>query len=209
MNGLMEWSRNIVYFSIFAALIKNLLPGEKYAPYVQLYTGFMMLLVFLTPVLKVLDVDVTFRYLTEILSGTFQMREDSFLAFLSENSNYENQKKAYTERLEESVTAYLTDRLDVQSEYQGYVVARVEVEWDEAEDSDAFGAMTGVVVYLKRTEEGKTEQGAGAIGVEPITVEVFSDLKGEEEGEESREIKRLLSGFYNLKEEDIAVRTIG
>lgn len=212
MNGLMEWSRNIVCFSIFATLIKNLLPGEKYAPYVQLYTGFMMLLVFLTPLLKVLDAEVTFRYLTGILGGTLEIREDSFLASLSENSNYENQKKAYTEKLEESVIAYLTDCFNGRLEYQRYAVAHVEVEWDEAEDSDAFGAMTGIVVYLRRTEEEKTENGTGAIGIEPIMVEVFSDLKEkvqEEEGEESRQIKRLLSGFYNLEEENIAVRMIG
>lgn len=212
MDGLMEWSRNIVCFSIFAALIKNLLPGEKYAPYVRLYTGFMLLLVFLTPVLKALDADATLNYLTGLLGGTLEIREDSFLASLNENSNYESQKKEYTKRLEESVVAYLTGSLGTQSEYQEYIVERAEVEWEETEDSDAFGIMTGVVVYLKKAEEEETEKAAGGIGIDAITIEVFSGLKGdkqEEEGEESRQIKRLLSGFYNLKEEDIAVRITG
>ena len=67
IDGLMEWSRNIVCFSIFAVLIKNLLPGEKYAPYVQLYIGFMMLLVFFTPILKLFHADTTFQYLSKVL----------------------------------------------------------------------------------------------------------------------------------------------
>lgn len=205
INGLMEWSRNIVCFSIFAVLIKNLLPGEKYAPYVKLYMGFMMLLVFFTPILKVLEADRTLQYLTEILGGVQEIKEDSFLASINENSNYKRQKGEYTKMLEQSVVDYLTDSLKGQAEWQGYQVERAAVQWEEKEESETFGTITGMTVYLRKEGESGTE---GEVKIEPIFIEVFSELEDKEEmeGEESRQLKHLLSQCYHLKEEEIAVQ---
>jgi len=210
MNELMEWSKNIVCFSIFAALIKNLLPGEKYTPYVRLYIGFMMLLVFLTPILKVLNADVTLDYLTELLGETLEIQQDSFLASINENSNYENQKKEYTEKLQNSVREYLSD----QEALQGYFVERTEVSWEEEEENPDFGKVTSAVVYLKKADEQETQEvkkKTDEIEIDSIHVAVFSDLEGkgqEMEGEESGIVKRLLSDFYQLKEETIQVKVV-
>lgn len=222
INGLMEWSRNIVCFSIFAVLIKNLLAEEKYLPYVRLYMGFIMLLVFFTPILKILDADVTLQYLTEILGGTLEIKEDSFLASIQENSNLERQKEEYTNRLEGSVTDYLTECLGKEAAWQGYLVEQVNVKWEEAEESKAFGTLTGITVHLKkeesrkeesrkkesREEESEAEQEEKAIQIDPIFIEVFSEVEQEEQEriEESGQLKHLLAQFYHLKEENITVR---
>ena len=129
LNGLIEWGRNIVCFSVFSVLIKNLLPGEKYVPYVRLYMGFLMLLVFFTPILKFFDAEKTLYYLTDILGGVLEIKEDAFLASLDENSNYKRQKAEYSDRLEESVADYLTEVLEGQAEWQDYCVERTEVRW--------------------------------------------------------------------------------
>ena len=152
IDGLMEWSRNIVCFSIFAVLIKNLLPGEKYAPYVQLYIGFMMLLVFFTPILKLFHADTTFQYLSKVLGGTLEIKDDAFLAEINENSNYKKQKEEYTKILEESVTDYLLEQLKEKKEWQNYRVEKTEVTWEEAEESEEFGKIMGIYLSLKRKD---------------------------------------------------------
>ena len=211
LDGLMEWGRNIVYFSVFSVLIKNLLPGEKYVPYVRLYMGFMMLLVFFTPILKFLDADKTLYYLTDILGGVLEIKEDAFLASLDENSNYERQKEEYSDRLEVSVVDYLTEALSGQAEWQDYYVERAEVRWEEAEELANFGAITGITMYLKK--DGKTEvrQNEKTIVIEPILVEVFSESNQTAEGEEEeiwRQLKEETAEFYHIGEENIVVRTI-
>ena len=201
----MEWSRNIVCFSIFAVLIKNLLPGEKYTPYVRLYIGFMMLFVFFTPILKVLEADATLQYLTEILGGTLEIKEDAFLASINENSNYERQKEEYSKLLEESVVNYLSEYLKGQKEWQDYTVEKAEVNWEELEDSEQFGTIMGVAVYLKKKGKFTTEEETGGIIIEPITIEVLSKVE-DREGEESMQIKQVLAEFYHLREENVTVR---
>lgn len=202
IDGLMEWSRNIVCFSIFAVLIKNLLPGEKYAPYVQLYIGFMMLLVFFTPILKLFHADTTFQYLSKVLGGTLEIKDDAFLAEINENSNYKKQKEEYTKILEESVTDYLLEQLKEKKEWQNYRVEKTEVTWEEAEESEEFGKIMGIYLSLKRKEESVIEK---EIVIDPITVEVLSKLE-EQEGEEEKQLKNLLTKFYNLEEENITIR---
>ena len=202
IDGLMEWSRNIVCFSIFAVLIKNLLPGEKYAPYVQLYIGFMMLLVFFTPILKLFHADTTFQYLSKVLGGTLEIKDDAFLAEINENSNYKKQKEEYTKILEESVTDYLLEQLKEKKEWQNYRVEKTEVTWEEAEESEQFGKIMGIYLSLKRKEESVIEK---EIVIDPITVEVLSKLE-EQEGEEEKQLKNLLTEFYNLEEENITIR---
>lgn len=202
IDGLMEWSRNIVCFSILAVLIKNLLPGEKYAPYVQLYIGFMMLLVFFTPILKLFHADTTFQYLSKVLGGTLEIKDDAFLAEINENSNYKKQKEEYTKILEESVTDYLLEQLKEKKEWQNYRVEKTEVTWEEAEESEEFGKIMGIYLSLKRKEESVIEK---EIVIDPITVEVLSKLE-EQEGEEEKQLKNLLTEFYNLEEENITIR---
>lgn len=180
-----------------------MLPGEKYTPYVRLYIGFMTLLVFFTPILKVLKADVTLQYLTEILSGTLEIKEDAFLDSINENSNYEKQKGEYSRILEESVVDYLSDCLEKKEE-KDYTIEKADVTWEEDEKSDQFGTMMGVTIYLKEKENLVTEEG---ISIQPITVEVFSG--GEETNkEEHMQIKEIISEFYHLSVEDIVVKVI-
>ncbi len=209
LDGLMEWGRNIVCFSVFSVLIRNLLPGEKYAPYVRLYMGFLMLLVFFTPILRVFDVEKTLYYLTDILGGVLEIKEDAFLASLEENSNYERQKAEYADRLEKSAA----DCVERELEGQGYCIERVEVRWEEEEEKEDFGAVTGITVYLKEKGEGDVDrqQDMRKITIEPVLVEVFSewDKEGEviDEGIGER-LKGVLTECYCLEEEEIVIRML-
>lgn len=212
IDSLMEWSRNIVCFSIFAVLIKNLLPGEKYTPYVRLYIGFMMILVFFTPLLRLLEMDATLQYLTEILGGTLERKEDSFLASIYENSNYERQKEKYTKLLEDSVTSYLTEWMEGETKWQGYRVERARVSWEEEESG--LGNLTGITVYLKRAngnedrlrlKENELETDEERIWIAPVLIEAGSRLEEGRE-EESGQLRQLLAQFYRLREEDVTVR---
>ena len=45
----MQYIKNIIYFTLFSAILQQLLPKEEYRKYARILTGFILLLLFLTP----------------------------------------------------------------------------------------------------------------------------------------------------------------
>lgn len=48
-----EWLKNIVGFLLIVSIVMQVLPGKKYEQYVKLFTGFLLILIVLQPVLKI------------------------------------------------------------------------------------------------------------------------------------------------------------
>lgn len=48
-----EWLKNIVGFLLIVSIVMQMLPGKKYEQYVKLFTGFLLILIVLQPVLKI------------------------------------------------------------------------------------------------------------------------------------------------------------
>lgn len=47
----LEWIKNIAIFSVISSLVIKIVPGKAYVPYLRLYTGMVILLLFLHPLL--------------------------------------------------------------------------------------------------------------------------------------------------------------
>ena len=57
-----EWIQNLAAYFLIAGLATKMLPNSKYEQYVRLFTGFLLILLVIQPVLKIGSVD---RYLEE------------------------------------------------------------------------------------------------------------------------------------------------
>lgn len=54
MNG---WIKSIVGYMLVVSVAMQMLPGEKYGQYVKLFTGFLLLLLALSPILRIRSAD--------------------------------------------------------------------------------------------------------------------------------------------------------
>lgn len=52
-----EWLRNLAGYFLFLSVAMAMLPDKKYEPYVKLFTGFVLLLLLLQPILRIGSMD--------------------------------------------------------------------------------------------------------------------------------------------------------
>lgn len=91
-----EWIRSIIIFSIFFSLILYLVPNEKYKKHVQTVTGFVMIIVVLTPVLELFSLDKKLALQYDYFAiGSFVIDDES---------------RYYQDVMEEMVYRYLKER---------------------------------------------------------------------------------------------------
>ena len=72
-----EWMKNFVGFLLIISVASHLLPDKKYEPYLRLFTGFLMILLLIQPVLK--------------LGGVESYLEEKMLQFLQEQERLEEE----------------------------------------------------------------------------------------------------------------------
>jgi len=66
------WLKSLVGYMLIVSVVMQMLPGEKYKQYVKLFTGFLLIIFVLQPVLKIGSVD---SYLAEKIAGFVQEQE--------------------------------------------------------------------------------------------------------------------------------------
>ena len=72
-----EWMKNFVGFLLIISVVSHLLPDKKYEPYLRLFTGFLMILLLVQPVLK--------------LGGVESFLEEKMLQLLQEQERLEEE----------------------------------------------------------------------------------------------------------------------
>lgn len=96
---LSAWIQSIVIFTIFFSLVLYLVPEEKYKKYIQSVIGIVMIVVVITPVLKLLSsgkkLDLEYEYA-------------AIGSFVTENDN-----SYYQDVMEEMVSGYLEEQYGI------------------------------------------------------------------------------------------------
>lgn len=57
MNELTNWAKNIIYFILFVKLITSLLPKGKMERYIKLFTGILLIIILLKPILELKGIE--------------------------------------------------------------------------------------------------------------------------------------------------------
>ncbi|MEG0963394.1 MAG: stage III sporulation protein AF [Lachnospiraceae bacterium] len=86
MDAVYDWVENIVCFYIFITMILQILPKESYRKYIRFFTGLLLVIVVMTPLLNVLGKEETLS------------KEISRISFFQELDN----RKLDTKHLEEA-----------------------------------------------------------------------------------------------------------
>lgn len=72
---LYEWMANAAFYLVIFTAVLQLLPNETYQKYVRFFTGLIMILLILTPVLKVLGMERTFLDFYEVYQNEVSRTE--------------------------------------------------------------------------------------------------------------------------------------
>lgn len=94
-----EWLRNLTGYFLFLSVAMVILPDKKYEPYVKLFTGFVLLLLLLQPILRIGSMDA---YIEESVLEMVEEQEVLEKRLLQETEKFSGEMEE--EEYKEAVT---------------------------------------------------------------------------------------------------------
>lgn len=200
MSEIYEWVRNIVIYLILNTIIMNLLGSSSYKKYISIVSGMILLLIVVSPFLKLLNMD-------EILD--YYLNANIYQADVSD---FQNELKLMEDKQKDVVFAGFEDRIREQVanilQDDGLYLYEMEVVVNRDGDSDSFGKIRSLSInagYLE--DEGIPVH---MIDIERIVISAnkCEDIKESIENLLSPleiQIKKRLSDFYNMEQDNINI----
>ncbi|QHQ62775.1 stage III sporulation protein AF [Anaerocolumna sedimenticola] len=203
MGEIYGWVKNIVIFLVLTTIITNLLGKSSYKKYVNLITGIILVILVISPLLKLFQLDKTMDYYftTNSLLAEAEDMNDKLV------DAEDNQMSAILKEYKEQIGKQVSNLLEGENLY----LTGIEVKVDEDENSSTFGNLLSLNIsagYIRN------ETKEGSVDIDKVDIE---DIKiGEKkENETDKEknlltpieinIKNLLSDFYNMNPDNINI----
>lgn len=201
MSEVFEWVRNITIYLILNTIIMNFLGNSSYKKYVSIVSGMILLLLVVSPVLKLMNMD-------EILD--YYLNTNIYQADVSD---FQNKLKLMEDKQKDVVFAGFEDRVreqvaDILEEDDLYLYdLRVTINKDP--ESAGFGELISLSI-----EAGYIEDKSVPVHMIDIKRIRVPDIK---KGDSSKreftsllspleiQIKKRLSDFYNMKQDNINI----
>ncbi len=205
MEAFYGWIRNIICYMLFISVIENLLPGKKYAKYLKLFSGMVLILLIIQPISSGLRLeDKISRYYE---SFVFQYETDDLKQEILgiEDKRLEQMIGQYEEAVAGDLEQMIREEgLEVSS-------SRVVIERDQ--DSADFGKVKQIrlVVYESGADGGDIPAGA-VIPVEPVVIGM--DETGEAQTEsvqehaETQKLQKKIVSYYDLEDEYVEIQFV-
>jgi len=227
MGEIYSWVRNIVIYLILNTIIMNLLGNSSYKKYVSIVSGMIMLLIVVSPLLKLMHVDDIIDYYLNV--NIYQ----------SDVSDFQNELRLMEDKQKDVVIACLKDRIkeqvaDILLNYNLYLYDfNVVINQDDNSESNnirkninsksssnCFGEIESISIVAGYLEDAKIPVFKVDIG----KIEISDILKDNNEesyikyGENSTlkpplpeeiHIKKRLSDFYNVEQDNINISIKG
>lgn len=208
IDFLKDWIFNIVTLAVFITIIELLIPSGKVKKYINLISGFILLIALINPFLKLIDKGIDFKM--------FQISNSNFLdrSELAANSKLleDKQNKEIAEVYRKKIIGELEDGL---KSTEGIADLKADVIINEDYRSKDFGQIKKVYLNLVPGEK--------STGIKPVSkidkvnkVEVGKN-QGQSPGKSKRgadvneELKKKIQDKVNkllgVKNEDIVIAT--
>lgn len=182
MDAVYGWVRNLICFYIFMTAVLHLLPKESYRKYVRFFTGLLLVILVLTPVISLFrEEDVLYEKIAQ--AGFWQETENRKL-----DTEYlaDSQRAVYQKEYEKAIGMDISQM----AESQELETKQVEVELDP----DYQVKQIFLKVAIAKNQETGMEK-------------AFFD--GGEDYPSVHRLKKSLIEFYGITESQIAVTVQG
>lgn len=74
MDSIYEWMKNLVFYSLLVSIVMNVMPNSEYQKYIRFFLGMLLIVVAITPILQLLNLDETMdtNYYAQSLEESWQ-----------------------------------------------------------------------------------------------------------------------------------------
>lgn len=203
MGEIYGWVKNIIIFLVLTTIISNLIGRSSYKKYINLITGIILVLLVISPLLKLFQLDDTLDY---FFSTNFFLAEaDDINSRLVDME--EGQMSTIFKEYKDEIGAQVSNLL----EGQDLFLVSINIVVDEVEKSETFGnikSMDMIASYI-RQDADETSSEIDKININKIEIvdkkESVEEIDSEYLSPGEIIVKNLLSDFYNMNPDNINI----
>ncbi|EID45476.1 stage III sporulation protein AF [Parageobacillus thermoglucosidasius] len=199
MQIVIEWVTNILIFILFAMIIDLLLPSSNMQKYVKMVVGLILLLLMLSPMLKLFSIDPD-RLIASVISDEGNQQE-----------MMKNEIEMKKKEIQASQRAYILEQMAVQMkneadeelmEKYGLSVENVSLQTKEKENLQIPEDIEMIEVMLAKQEK---------LGeVQPVIIDASTPTDEQDHDQRlEKEIRAWLATKWEINENKIAVQIKG
>jgi len=203
---LKSWVLNIVTLAILIVLLEILVPSGKLKKFVNLVSGFILIIAIINPVLGLFE------------SGQYKIDFDTQSSFYLDKKSIEENSRVMNERQLKLTVDLYRERLIKEiekraGEISGNYTVKADVIINEDSGTELFGQIKKVYLTLGETDERKNIKPVN--GIERIKVEKIGDTAGEGEDKvensgkvdekTAERLKESISNYLSIKKDDIVI----
>ncbi len=196
MSEIKDWVIAIVGFILIMSLISHLVSGRKFLKYIRFFMGLILILIVLRPTGKVFSIEKIYNDILRVCIGKMELNnvKTELVTGVGE----------YTDSVLSSYKAAISETIKGIVEEKGYKVNDIEAEIVTDENSEDYGIITGLKVFLS------AEQKDNKIKVDKIQIGDEAVNAVSQAGNYIfDELKKHIAGQFNLNSEDIDVFVTG
>ena len=153
---LLDWARNILFFTVFLSVISHLLADRSYEKYIRFFAGMVLILITISPLKGGLNFQEQAGILFEEFSDFWEKQQaGEVLADVDKNrmGMFFSEYKKETEK-----------RIGEMAEAEGFVCGGAEVTLQERSESSDYGRVEKIRLHLKKEENVDEEENEGDTG---------------------------------------------
>ena len=186
-------------------IIMNLLGNKSYKKYVSIASGMILVLIVVSPLIKVFKLQENLDYFLE--SNTFTMDTSDFKNKLSQVEEDQNDKiySEYKGQIKKQVKELLLQN--------NVYLKSMDVQIDSKTDSTTYGQI--LKMNIKATTEDSSQASGENLNIDKVDIGQISINKDEKQKESELptpleiSIKNKLSDFYNIEQGNINISIQG
>lgn len=106
-----EWLKNLVGYMLIVSVAMQMLPNKKYEQYVRLFTGFLLIVLVLQPILKIGSAD---SFLENKIAEFVQEQEALEEQIAAQGEVFERKSESMQEEAIEDIEVPLVEQVEVE-----------------------------------------------------------------------------------------------
>lgn len=196
MDGVYLWVKSIVFYLVFLTVVTHLVPNRKFEKYVRLFTGMILILVVIKPVMGLLSSE-------HGLEGKLEALLDGTEGFLVEESYGGMEWESYeSESMEMLCIKQVETFVTTLAEQYGLQVQSVSVK---AKSKDHVYRPSMIEIQLIGAEEEKEPDEITITDIVAGVRENSGEDGGLEQSSVEVQLKHALAKYYEIEEEQVQI----
>ena len=193
MAALYGWVKNIAFYMILMTLVLNIIPNNNYYKYIKLFSGMIMVVLVLSPIMEFLNLDSSMEHYFKTITFTEEVNQIKPLLEEADNERFSAVISEYRVGIEREMSR--------QAQVYGLKLQNADIDLCEDIEAEAFGTIVFASLVVSYEEE------KSPIYIEPVKIMESSGSERESSAStaETVKLKEQLIKDYNLKEEQLQI----